>query len=89
MQGRLVNDFQRNNWMELISLLIEIYAAGCVLFLILLLGINRWLSRTMLNSEIVLVAILWPVILLASLLWLGAYWIVGYFNRKNRTQDEL
>ena len=75
--------------MELISLLFEIYAAGCVLFLILLMSINRWLSRTMLGSEIVLLAILWPVIFSISLLWLGAYRIVRHFSRRNRTQDEL
>jgi hypothetical protein len=86
--------------MKLILLLFEIYAAGGVLLLMLFMGVNRWRKGTIPSMEVVLFAVLWPVFLLASLLWFGGYWIVGYFNgrndyrkltqlKKERTQEEL
>ena len=74
------------NW---ISSILEIYAVGCVLLLMPLMAVNRWWNGTILSIEVVFFAILWPVVFLAILLWLAAYWIFGYLNRKNRTQGEL
>ena len=73
----------------MILTILEIYAAGCVLLMMLLMAVNRQWIGTILSMEVVFLAILWPVVFLAVLLWLGAYWIFGYLNRRNRTQEEL
>jgi hypothetical protein len=74
------------NW---ILITLELYAVGCVLLLMPLMAVNRHCNGSMLSTDTVLLAILWPVVFLAVLLWLGAYSFLGYFNGRNRPQGEL
>ena len=69
--------------------ILEIYAVGCVLLLMPLMAVNRWWNGTILSLEVVFFSILWPVVLLAILLWLGAYSILSYLNGRNRTKGKL
>ncbi len=74
------------NW---ILITFEWYAVGCVLLLMPLMAVNRHCNGTMLSIEIVLFAILWPVLFLAVLLWLGAYSLLSYLNGRNRTKEGI
>ena len=74
------------NW---ILITFEWYAVGCVLLLMPLMAVNRHCNGTMLSTEIVLFAILWPVLFLTVLLWLGAYSLLSYLSGRNRTKREL
>jgi hypothetical protein len=68
--------------MKWILITTEIYAGGCGLLILLNICIYIWRYNKMFDTDVVWIAILWPILILAPIFWIGDY--IAELDETNR-----